>query len=724
MGGSSGETTTGYKYSMGLHMILCHGPVDYIKKIIVDGKDAWSGSQGDGSIIVSAENLFGGEDREGGVSGTVDIQLGQTTQLPNDYLVSKLGPMVPGYRGVVGAILRQCYIGMNPYIKRWAFRVQRIHVRQNGMAQWYDAKAQIGSDMNPAHIIRECLTDPSWGMGYPEADIDAAAFTAAADTLYSEGMGISLLWDKSKDISDFIQDVLAHIQGSLYVSRSTGKFVLKLTRADYVIGDLLVLDEDSISKITEFKRSAVGELINSVTVVYWDASTGKDGSVTVQDIALIAQQQATISTTKQYPGFTTGDNAVRAASTELSALSTPLATATIYTNRLAANLNVGDVFVLSWARYGVVAMVCRVTNVELGSIGSNQVKLSVVEDVFAQSQSIYAAPPTSGWTDPNSEPAACPYHCVIEAPYWELVQRLGEANARAMPVTSTYTVCAGVRPSSDARNARIYSNPYSSGYVEYGSVDFCPTAVLSNAESCTSTVFSIAQGIDLDLVKIGSYAIIDNEIVSITDFVGSLLTVGRGCLDTVPAIHSSGARVFFADSTFSSDNVEYVSTEYSRTKLLPSTGKGVLAIASAPEQEVHHVGRQGKPYPPGNLKFNSVAYPSAIRGDIDLVISWAHRDRLQQTATLIPTTYGSVGPELNTLYTVEFYDSSNTFVSAVTGLTGVTVTHLIAAFGGLFGLMYFRVKSIRDGISSYQYHHVSFYRAGYGAAYGIAYGGV
>ena len=262
MGGGSKGTTAGYKYYLGIHMILCHGPIDFITKLIVDGKEAWSGSQGDGSITFSAETLFGGEDREGGVSGVIDVQLGTETQLPNSYLVSQLGSMVPGYRGVVGAVLKQCYVGMNPYIKRWAFRATRIHTRQYGIAQWYDAKSAIGTDMNPAHIIRECLTDPDWGMGYPESDMDDAFFTAAADTLYSEGMGISLLWDKSKDLSDFVEDILKHIQGSLYISRSTGKFVLKLTRADYSIGSLITLNEDSINKITDFKRSSVGEFCN------------------------------------------------------------------------------------------------------------------------------------------------------------------------------------------------------------------------------------------------------------------------------------------------------------------------------------------------------------------------------------------------------------------------------------------------------------------------------
>lgn len=723
MGGGSKGTTAGYKYYLGIHMILCHGPIDFITKLIVDGKEAWSGSQGDGSITFSAETLFGGEDREGGVSGVIDVQLGTETQLPNSYLVSQLGSMVPGYRGVVGAVLKQCYVGMNPYIKRWAFRATRIHTRQYGIAQWYDAKSAIGTDMNPAHIIRECLTDPDWGMGYPESDMDDAFFTAAADTLYSEGMGISLLWDKSKDLSDFVEDILKHIQGSLYISRSTGKFVLKLTRADYSIGSLITLNEDSINKITDFKRSSVGELINSVTVIYWDASTGNDGSVTVQDIALISQQQAVISTKKQYPGFTTGANAVRAASTELKALSTPLASATIYATRKAASLNIGDCFILEWPRYGVVQVVCRVTSVELGSLDSNIVKLSVIEDVFAQVSAVYAAPPQSGWVNPNSAPAPCPYHCLIEAPYWELMQWMGETQAKALPTTAAYFAITGVRPTSDARNAKIYSDFTGSGFEDRGVVNFCPTAVVAVDISYTATVLPLSSGVDIDLVKTKTYAVMGGEIIYITAISSSSMTVGRGCLDTVPLEHAAGVRVFFADEMFSSDSVEYATGEICRNKLLPTTGKGVLAIASATDQTSTAVGRAAKPYPPQQFRINGVPYPSAFRFDTELVVNWAHRDRLQQTATIIDTLFGSIGPEAGTTYTIEILNNSDSQIFSSTDQTGTQLVVSTASLGSDLGRMRIRLYSVLSGRSSFTLHDFKITRAGYGAAYGYSYGG-
>ena len=724
-GGSSKSQTVGYKYYLGVHMVFCHGPIDKIIKIEFDDKTAWTGNATGGSITVSADNLFGGEGREGGVSGTFDIDMGGDSQTPNSYLVSKLGALVPGFRGVVSAVFRQVYLGMNPYLKRPSFWGQRILVRQNGIAQWYSTKAAIGQDMNPAHIIRECLTDLDWGMGYPEADVDDTAFQTAADQMFSEGMGMSILWDKSVTLEEFIQEVLKHIDGSLFVDRTSGKFVLKLVRGGYNVASLLVLDESSVDKISDFKRNTIGELINSVTVVYWDASTGKDNSVTVQDIALAAQQQSVVSTTKQFPGFTNGTIATKVAARSLKALSVPLASGTIYANRKAASLNIGDVFVLSWPRYGISQLVMRVANVELGALDSNVVKISAVEDVFALSSAIYAPPPPSGWTDPNNAPTPCPYHCVIEAPFWELCQRMGETDARSISETAGFVVATGVRPTSDAGNAKLYTNPTNTAYEEAGTVDFCPTAVLSAAITPDQTVIPISGGIDLDIVRLNTYAVIDNELVVVTAINSSSMTVGRGVLDTVPVVHALGARVFFPDVYFETDPVEYATGETARIKLLPTTAKGTLVEASATVQTVTIQARSSKPYPPGQFRINSQAYPDAVRGNQSITVTWAHRDRLQQTATLIDTEAASIGPEANTTYTCRLLTRAGSVLVTHAGLTGVvTDTFTLAEMGSNYGRLRIQLWAVRDGIQSLQMHDWEFTRSGYGAGYGYSYGGV
>ena len=97
MSGGSERVTVGYKYYLGVHMALCHGPIDKITQVQVDRRIAWEGLAEGGSINIDAPELFGGKSREGGVSGVVDIEMGGPDQTPNSYLQSVLGTDMPAF---------------------------------------------------------------------------------------------------------------------------------------------------------------------------------------------------------------------------------------------------------------------------------------------------------------------------------------------------------------------------------------------------------------------------------------------------------------------------------------------------------------------------------------------------------------------------------------------------------------------------------------------------
>ena len=48
MGGHMAQTVR-YRYSLGLHLALCHGPIDAIREILVDRRTAWSVLTGSGT---------------------------------------------------------------------------------------------------------------------------------------------------------------------------------------------------------------------------------------------------------------------------------------------------------------------------------------------------------------------------------------------------------------------------------------------------------------------------------------------------------------------------------------------------------------------------------------------------------------------------------------------------------------------------------------------------
>jgi hypothetical protein len=907
VGSKSSEVTVGYKYLVGMHQALCHGPVDKAVRIRVDERTAWQGTSTGGRIDVYAEDLFGGEGREGGVSGAVDFLPGGPDQTANDYLAAHLpGGNVPGFRGVCAAVLRQVYCGMNPYLKSWAWRIQRIQSRTNGEPQWQPTLAPISqrafgrnssifiamdrsgsmagarlatlkaamfdvlelirpyatgtngldvmlnawaatsttivrnnitsagiddlqsfvagrtaaggtdfvaavtpalsffaptagrknvlvfvtdgepspietaasaqaliadfldqssgtysfanqnevyvyginiaeentsytalidntpddgvpiiseddasgltsavqtalfasfayADMNPAHIIRECLTDSVWGMGYAEADIDDDAFLAAADVLFSEGMGISLLWDRQASIQDFIQEIVKHIDAVLYVDRRSGKFVLRLVRDDYVADDLPVLDESNIEAVTDYKRPAIGELVNSVTVNFWDSDNEVEGSLTVQDTALAEAQGSTINTTIQYPGFTYKDLAARVAGRDLRALSTPFISCTITANRTATELNVGDAFKLSWPDFGAQEVIMRVNTIAVGDGQNHRVKIKAVQDVFATPAIAFIAPAPVEWQNPQQLPLPVPYQAAFEMPYLEAVQRLGQATVDdqlASDPEQGFLCAAAPRPTGATINAQVHV-----GGTRVSTLDFCPAATLSEDLDEQETEIDFADGIDIDLVRVGSWVQCDNELMVVQAISSGSVTVKRGALDTVPATHAMGGRLFFWDDLSVNSSPVYLDGETISVKLLTVTGSGVLPAGSATAMPVTFASRAIRPYPPGRVQINDFFYPTDAQAE-DLVVTWVHRNRVQQTAgTLLGFMDSGVTPEVGTTYRIWITDQTDALVYDETGISGTTHTIPVAEVpSGTFCRV--NIASERAGFQSLQHHSI------------------
>lgn len=83
--GGGGDQIIGYRYFMTLLMGLCRGPVDEVTEIKVSGRTAWTGAvTGNTSTEIDAGNLFGGDDKEGGVDGTLFVAMGASDQVLDD----------------------------------------------------------------------------------------------------------------------------------------------------------------------------------------------------------------------------------------------------------------------------------------------------------------------------------------------------------------------------------------------------------------------------------------------------------------------------------------------------------------------------------------------------------------------------------------------------------------------------------------------------------------
>lgn len=666
MGGKSQEIVIGYKYYLGVQVILTQGEVDAVTKVVIGEREAYSGNLTvPSSIYINKPELFGGDKREGGVVGVVAFTSGQTST-QDSYLVSILGPNVPAYIGLTTAIFKSFqWSSINPYFKAPWFQIRRILKgwRQNNV--WYSAKAVINTlDMNPAHIVYQCLTDDKWGMGYSPSDVDDASFTAAADKLYTEGFGLSLVWNQQTTIEGFIQFILDHINGTLRLSLSTGKFGLKLIRDDYVVGSLTEVTPSNC-ELSSFQRAGWGELANELTVTYMDRDQN-EASFTVQDLAAIDAQGAIVTSTKSYPGIRTQELAMRVAMRDLNTSSSTLAKITLMANRVLYSHEVGDVIALTWPDLGITQAPFRIVNIDKGTLTDGRIKVEAVEDQFGLPNNAYTGTQGSGFVEPSQPAVPVVTPIVVEAPYWDIVRRLPSSDFNALTPDYAFGEATAAVPNQLNYGFELWESATTSNYEFAASGYFAPVATTTMAADFTTSVITVNDIRGLTDVAIGSYAIYDGEYVEVqaVDLALGTVTLGRGVLDTIPAKHASGIRIYFAEGNLAYDPTQYTTGITEHYKLLMKTPISTSTLLSAVDLPITFTGRAHKPYPPADLKINGVRYPEFISGNI--TATWVTRNRLTQTVELIPYDQPTISAETGQSTTIVFKNEANVPITSLT----------------------------------------------------------
>jgi len=260
----------------------------------------------------------------------------------------------------------------------------------------------------------------------------------------------------------------------------------------------------------------------------------------------------------------------------------------------------------------------------VGSLTNGAISIDAVEDVFGLPSAAYTASQPTGWTDPVPAPTATTPRRLVEAPYWDVARALSAAELAYLDATDCFLQTLGGRPVPGAMNYDLYSKTSSaSTYNQRGQGEFCPTAVLASslAQAVTSTA-TYSGELDIDLVATGTYAYINDEVVLVTaiNTTTQSLTLTRGVMDTVPVSHAIGSRIWFADGAQGVDPTEYAAGETVNARLLTVTGKGTLALASAPTDSPGHEPPPESPVPAGQRQDQQRGYPAVAKGD--LAISW------------------------------------------------------------------------------------------------------
>jgi len=567
-------------------------------------------------------------------------------------------------------------------------------------------------------------TEAAWVECNLTSNVNLITNTKYALVIYP--LGIKIFYWRVNTHSSFLGGnyIVSNDGGSTWTFVYTNDFMFEI----YAGGDLETFNEDDIINIEDFDRPTYGEVIDKVEVSWWDKINHKPRIAPGRDIALIEKQGgAIIEQSYNYPGICNATLANQIVERELKLAASMLASMKIVATRKMAHLKPNDVFILSWSDLDITSMIIRVLNVNYGSLNKNEIILDCIEDVFSTAYTIYGDPPDTLWTDIVSDAVDVTNYKIIEIPYYTLCKDLlGSISlVDTLDVDSGFIYVLPETPSDDSFDYNLLvrlSALFDFEDLETEYYAFTPTAIINSnlLINANDIIINLSSEIDLDLVEENSYAILDDEIVAILsiDKDNMQIEIARGVLDTVPAAHFVGDKIYFAETKFGVIDKEYTATNTPQIKFLPRTANGVLNEDDATIRTASALNsRAYRPYPPGNLKFNAERYPWTINTTVHsnkIAITWSNRNRkhttqLNSLIKQIDTTDFGREDGIAT-YTIKIYDKNNILGRTVSGLTGTsydyTETFEIADFGSLQDRLKFVIYTVRDGYDSWQSHEV------------------
>lgn len=744
----SQDVPLGYEYLAGMQLVLCHGKIDSILDIHIGDYHVvrkaqprvagtvpdvpittpWRNTDpglpvdaplppidaGPIQVNLNLPDLFGGFEEGGGIQGLMDVYFGTTNQGQNDYLALRWGDpsILPQYPEIAYVVLRRMNLGKSPNPLPWQFVVKRIPrlLGQNAYSEITDEDGNACA--NVGEVLWELLTNQRWGVGANPEELILEDFQQVAQTLHTEGRGVSGQLISRSQVWQAARNVLSHVDGLLYQHPLDGRVGVMLIREDYDPDTLPVFDESN-SVLEESRTGSWAEIVNETNVTFTDvARRFSAGSASAQNLAAIESLGRIRSQKIDLPWFTTHEQAQWAASRDNQRTSVPIKRGRLVTTRLAYTLHQGSPFRIDYPDRALPDVICRVTSIDYGSLTENR---CVIEWA---SENLYRNPYGSpgAYTDPEycgplalllpgydpADDSNALYGegevVVFEAPYWHV-----GAVRRAWAAVSRTT------------NQEVYWLPYRAdhGESEYRRVEQ-PTAfqvvgileddlaVDTAATGVTFTVRNIGQlefltstdaagrlaGDRLAMIFNGSDDVA--EIVAwetVTDNDDGTYEIGgvwRGQLDTVPQGHPESSRVVFywnSDitpqnardiSSGNYDDGDWVGMRPSRVDITGAESDPQFAEADS----VVLGDRSTAPYPPGDVELNSNPYstwPTSTSGDVTL--SWAHRSRVNQTE-MVAQDDATSGTLEGTLTVQVLLDGQQ--VREFTGLTGTSQVYTYA----------------------------------------------
>ena len=735
---SSETMIRGFRYHLGVQFALCRGPGIVLRRVLIDEKEVYSGALAvEGRFNIDDSELFGGDKYgSGGMRATCDFYPGTTTQTVSPYLdtadrqrvVTAATPTAPRYSGTCHIVARQytnaaptaldrgAYLGNSTSIQPWGFEVDRYPALMPGQGAGLNI---VGVDANPVNVIYEWLINTEWGMGIAPSDIDTgvgSSFVTAAATVRTEGNGFSMILDRSTPARDFLGELQRQIDGIVFLDHRTGKWRIKLARADY--NPLLIpeiVDSENIQEIRDYTRGAWEDTTNQVQVKYDKRDDEyKESYAVAHDVAnaIILSggsvlEPAGVVSTINFPGVKDSALASNLAWRELRAQSMPLARASFVVNREFWALRIGDVVAWTSARFGFTRLPMRILKIDYGRLEQNEITLTTVQDIFYYATASMGTPQPTGWVPPAVSLVAFPAdeQLAFESPRGILVRdplysgdpdiakvlcsarrqgsevgfQISQRNAVGAPA-GAYAEAGNVV--SFMRIGQLVADLAAGTAIPTATITISPTpdSQVDLEEVFDDTVTALDLGVDLaHLIMAGD----EFMLVSSAAIAGAnvnLNGVYRGVLDSAQEGHTAGDDVYLIHVGAGITDTIFPNTNNVDIQLRMRSALAVFAGAVT-TISLTMAKRAMRPYPPAAAEYSGGGVAYAVPdleadggpglNDFGVDVEWRRRN-FQTTDELNAMLADDAGVDASTEYRVRvFVDPAGANVEVYTGAWAV-----------------------------------------------------
>lgn len=666
---SSKRVVVGHQYYVGFQLGICLGPAA-LRKIWIGDELVWSGNKDtDGDISINHKDA----------KGTFAFFTGSKTQSVSPYLDQFQSP-TPAYRGLCYGVFERGYIGDNQQVRPWAFEVTRI---PTDLAT--DHPTVNSYDCNLMEMAYELLTSSDFGYGYPDSDINLTEFRAVAETLYTEGNGISYTLNRQTPIPKVLKLIEKQADCRFRIDPQTGQWRVVLARDGYSLPGLRALDKNNILEIIDFSRAAWDQTVNSVRISYKRRANNYGTSYApAQDGANMRIQNRVVPATWTFEGVKDDALANKITWRELRSHSYPLSKGRFKVNRDFWDAYEGEVVVLNYTIKNVVItdMAMRITRIDVGNKEEPNIMVDVVQDIFSWRAASFADPDASSWVAPDKDltPFPSDEQIAFEVPYAISRRELYPSEGRIW--------CSGVGQNREETGFRIrqrnavgspagdfFDAGDSAGMMFIGTIDSLidhddGTIDVLTDLNITEFFETTAWGVGNDLTNL---FLIEDEFVGCTGvsaITGGLRLTGcyRGLLDSAQDDHIETAPVYLINVGGTTTDTAFITTNNVHLRLLPFDFHGNMISeldVGLTQIELTMSNREKRPYTPTFLSVNGTdwnpgtismdASHGATEDDKGFNIGWTRRDfRIYDEVSQNHTDANTIDPTFPAANTTEY----------------------------------------------------------------------